>query len=196
MNTEPWNSPIAVPANTPAAIARYGAQPCLTLSTAMIAAHRPLTAPTERSISPSSSTSTTPIEISPTAVIWSTRLVRLTAVRKRVSCELEDQPDQGEHEDDPQLREVARDEAPQELAPGDSGPRRPRRRRSRHPHSSLASVPRSARDRATTSSWLASRPNSPAFWPSRSTKMRSATSKTSTRLWLITSTPSRGRAGA
>ena len=30
---------------------------------------------------------------------------------------------------------------------------------------------------------------SPAFWPSRSTKIRSATSNTSARLWLITTTP-------
>ena len=51
----------------------------------MIAAHRPLTAPTERSISPSSSTSTMPIETSPTAVIWSTRFDRLTELMKRGS---------------------------------------------------------------------------------------------------------------
>ena len=86
VNTEPWKSPIAVPANTPAAIARYGDQPCFTFSTAMIAAHRPLTAPTDRSISPSSSTSTMPIETSPTAVVWSTRFDRLTELRKRGSC--------------------------------------------------------------------------------------------------------------
>ena len=51
----------------------------------MIDAHRPLTAPTERSISPRSRTRTTPTEIRPTAVICSTRFVRLTAVRKRLS---------------------------------------------------------------------------------------------------------------
>ena len=49
----------------------------------MQAAARPLTAPTERSISPSRSTKTIPIEISPTAVIWSIRLVRFSAERKR-----------------------------------------------------------------------------------------------------------------
>ena len=54
-----------MPTRTPAAIARYGFQPCLTLSTAMTAAARPLTAPTERSISPSRSTKTMPIEIRP-----------------------------------------------------------------------------------------------------------------------------------
>ena len=83
VKSAPCATPIAIPHSTPAAIARYGSQPCLTLSTAITAAARPLTAPTERSISPSSSTYTTPTEIRPTAVIWSIRLVRLTAVRKR-----------------------------------------------------------------------------------------------------------------
>ena len=71
-----------MPVSTAAAMARYGFQPCFTLSTAITAAARPLTAPTDRSISPSSSTYTTPTEIRPTAVICSIRLVRLTAVRK------------------------------------------------------------------------------------------------------------------
>jgi hypothetical protein len=57
--------------------------PWRTLSTAITAAAKPLTAPTERSISPSSSTSTTPIEIVPTAAICSVRFVRLAAERKR-----------------------------------------------------------------------------------------------------------------
>ena len=86
VNTEPWKRPIAVPANTAAAIARYGDQPCCTFSTAMIEAHRPLTAPTERSISPSSSTCTIPIETRPTAHVWSTRFDRLTELMKRGSC--------------------------------------------------------------------------------------------------------------
>src|SRR3954467_1146017 len=51
----------------------------------MIDAPRPLTAPTDRSISPSRSTSTTPTEISPTPVIWRIRFVRLPAVRNRSS---------------------------------------------------------------------------------------------------------------
>ena len=85
MNTDPWKRPIAVPANTAAAIARYGDQPCCTFSTAMIEAHRPLTAPTERSISPSSSTCTIPIETRPTAHVWSTRFDRLTELMKRGS---------------------------------------------------------------------------------------------------------------
>ena len=77
--------PMVAPATTPAPMARYGFQPCLTLSTAMMAAHRPLTAPTDRSISPSSSTYTMPTLIRPTAVIWSIRFVRLVADRKRLS---------------------------------------------------------------------------------------------------------------
>ena len=83
VKSEPWSRPIAAPARMPAAIAGAGPQPCLTFSTAITAAHTPLTAPIERSISPSSSTSTTPTEIRPTAVIWRKRLVRLTAERKR-----------------------------------------------------------------------------------------------------------------
>ena len=51
----------------------------------MMAAHRPLTAPTDRSISPSSSTYTMPTLIRPTAVICSIRLVRLVDVRKLLS---------------------------------------------------------------------------------------------------------------
>ncbi len=63
-------------------MAAHPTQSCLVFSTAMTAAARPPTTPTERSISPSSSTSTTPTAMMPTAVIWSMRLVRLPAVRK------------------------------------------------------------------------------------------------------------------
>jgi hypothetical protein len=65
---KPLINPIAVPASRPTRIASAGDQPCWTVSTAMIPAHRPLTAPIERSISPSSRTSTTPIEMIPMAV--------------------------------------------------------------------------------------------------------------------------------
>ena len=75
------------PTPTPAMIAGTGAQPCLTLSTATIAAQTPDTAPTDRSISPSSRTSTTPTEISATAVICSDRLTMLVELRKRLSCD-------------------------------------------------------------------------------------------------------------
>ena len=80
---KPVKSPIAAPVASPATIASSGDHPCWTLSTAITEAASPLTAPTERSISPSSSTRTTPIEIVATPVIWSTRFERLTAVRKR-----------------------------------------------------------------------------------------------------------------
>jgi hypothetical protein len=81
----PWKSPIAAPAARAAAIAGTAGQPTFTDRLAMIAPASPLTAPTERSISPRSSTNTTPMEIVPTAAICSVRFVRLTAVRKR-SC--------------------------------------------------------------------------------------------------------------
>ena len=79
----PCSRPIVAPTARPARIAGHAPQPDLTERVAVTAAARPLTAPTERSISPSSSTSTTPTEIVPTAAIWRARLVRLTAVRKR-----------------------------------------------------------------------------------------------------------------
>ena len=48
----------------------------------MIAAHRPLTAPTDRSISPSSRMSTTPTDTVPIGAICSARFVRFAEVRK------------------------------------------------------------------------------------------------------------------
>ena len=56
LNRKPCEQPIAAPTATAAAIARYGFQPCLTFSTTITAPARPDTAPTERSISPSSNT--------------------------------------------------------------------------------------------------------------------------------------------
>ena len=79
---EPWKRPIAVPTSTPTRIAAQPGQPWLTVSTAMQAAATPLTIPTDRSISPSSSTSTTPTAMMPSDVIWSMRLVRFPEVRK------------------------------------------------------------------------------------------------------------------
>jgi len=79
----PLKSPIARPTPSPAKIPRSGGKPCWTLRTAITPAASPLTAPTERSISPSSRTSTTPIEIVAVAAICSVRLERLTAERKR-----------------------------------------------------------------------------------------------------------------
>ncbi len=76
-------SPIARPVASPATIASSAGQPLFTLSTPVTPAARPLTAATDRSISPRSSTSATPTEIIPTAAICSVRFVRLTLDRKR-----------------------------------------------------------------------------------------------------------------
>src|SRR5690349_1541729 len=83
VDTKPWNAPITTATSSAAPIAGTAPQPDFTDRLAMIAAHRPETAPTDRSISPSSSTSTTPTETIPTATVCSARLVRLTGVRKR-----------------------------------------------------------------------------------------------------------------
>ena len=72
----------------------------------------------------------------------------------------------------------------------------PRSRRSRRElllarrSSSSSSEPSPVIAETTCSSVVASALKSPAGRPSRKTKIRSATSKTSTRLWLITTTPS------
>src|SRR4051812_44429807 len=71
----PLKRPISAPVRSPARMASSGLQPCFTLSTAITPAASPLTAPTDRSISPSSRTSTTPTEIVPIAAIWSARFV-------------------------------------------------------------------------------------------------------------------------
>ena len=84
----PWKRPIARPTRSANRIDDQPVQPCLVFSTAMMAAARPLTTPTERSISPSSSTSTTPVAMMPTAVIWRNRLVMFPEVRK-FSSEME-----------------------------------------------------------------------------------------------------------
>ncbi|MGH3735167.1 MAG: hypothetical protein ACRDT6_06040 [Micromonosporaceae bacterium] len=70
----PCSTPIRAHASTTAAIPTTSATPMRTVSAASIAPARPETEPTDRSISPSSSTSTTPTEIAPVAAIWSVRL--------------------------------------------------------------------------------------------------------------------------
>ena len=66
---KPLKQPITVPTRSPRTIASAGSRPSLTEVTAITAAARPETAPTDRSISPSSRTKTTPIEIVATAAI-------------------------------------------------------------------------------------------------------------------------------
>jgi hypothetical protein len=77
----PYASPTTTPMTRAATIARASGQLLLTMPTAMIAAARPLTEPTERSISPRSSTSTMPMAIVPTAALWRVRLTRLRLER-------------------------------------------------------------------------------------------------------------------
>ena len=60
---------MTAPASMAAAIATSAGQPLLTMTTARIAADRPLTEPTERSISPSSRTSTMPSAMMPVAAL-------------------------------------------------------------------------------------------------------------------------------
>ena len=79
---KPWKRPTPRPTSSAARIAAQPGQSFLTLSTAITEAARPLTMPTDRSISPSSSTRTTPVAMIPSPAIWSIRLVRLPAVRK------------------------------------------------------------------------------------------------------------------
>ena len=78
----PWNAPIAAPTRRAIATAAGPGMPIFVLSTAMIAAHRPLTMPTVRSISPSSRTKTTPTAMVPTAAICSARLTRFSGLKK------------------------------------------------------------------------------------------------------------------
>ena len=77
----------------------------------MMAAHRPLTAPTDRSISPSSRMSTTPTDTVPIGAIWSARFVRFVEVRKFELATAKIRPDQREDDEDAQRAELA-------LAPG------------------------------------------------------------------------------
>ncbi|CAM5558595.1 hypothetical protein STANM309S_06514 [Streptomyces tanashiensis] len=62
---KPWMSPTAAPPTRATSSASHWFMPFRTLSTAKMAAHRPLTDPTERSISPSSRTKTIPTAIMP-----------------------------------------------------------------------------------------------------------------------------------
>ena len=147
-----------------------------------------------------------PTEISPIAVICSIRLVRFWAERKRSFLEPGRSPRSGPGRSPPAARRGR---------PGRAGAssragsrlllRRPPSaavciaRRSSSPPRPLGSVllgilaavadPGDRRDDVLLGGRVR-RAKSPAGRPSRRTKMRSATSKTSTRLWLITTTPS------
>src|SRR5690625_7312664 len=70
-----------LPARMAAAIAAAIGHPCFTNDTASIDAASPLTEPTERSISPTSNTHTTPSAITPTADDSINKLLKLALER-------------------------------------------------------------------------------------------------------------------
>jgi hypothetical protein len=95
------------PATTPTAIVGTGAHPCLTLSTVITPAAKPLTEPTDRSISPSSSTSTAPIETSRDLERQRREVER---GQEAAVGDLEDRPDYLQFQQDPRQRQIALDE--------------------------------------------------------------------------------------
>lgn len=66
---KPWMAPMTAPLAIAMRTASHSFMPCVTLSTATTAPETPLTEPTERSISPSSSTKMMPTAIMPVATI-------------------------------------------------------------------------------------------------------------------------------
>ena len=177
-------------------MARSAFQPCLTLSTAITPAASPLTAPTERSISPSSRTNTTPTEIVPIGrdlqrqvgqVDGREEAVVLQAGRSSRSPRSRSAP--GRSRARPEPRRVITLSRPSPLAP-----------RVRAVSVAL-SITRLLLDARALTIGTGDRRHDlllvvfsrfegrrPAL-PSRSTTIRSATSKTFSRLWLITTTP-------
>lgn len=79
---KPWRAPISAPPATAARIASHSFTPWVTARTATIAPETPLTEPTERSISPSSSTKMMPTAIMPVATMVIAMLVRFSGERK------------------------------------------------------------------------------------------------------------------
>ncbi len=79
---KPWMEPIRAPPTMAARMASHSFTPWVTARTATIAPDTPLTEPTERSISPSSSTKMMPMAIMPVPVIVIAMLVRFSGERK------------------------------------------------------------------------------------------------------------------
>ncbi len=79
---KPWIEPITAPPAMATRIASHSLTPLVTARTATIAPETPLTEPTERSISPSSSTKMMPTAIMPVATIVIAMLVRFSGDRK------------------------------------------------------------------------------------------------------------------
>ncbi len=92
---------MAVPRATASATAGLGHAVVDAFSTANTAAESPLTEPTERSISPSSSTNTMPTAMSPVPTMSMLRLDRLRGEERLVEAG-EDDPDGGEADQDGQ----------------------------------------------------------------------------------------------
>ncbi|MDQ0789825.1 hypothetical protein QFZ64_005322 [Streptomyces sp. B3I8] len=79
---KPCSAPMAAPAATAKSTAAHSGQPWLTARTAAMALAAPLTEPTDRSISPSSSTKTMPTEIMPVPTMVTEMSLRFCADRK------------------------------------------------------------------------------------------------------------------
>ncbi len=79
---KPCTAPMATAARMPISTASHSLTPWRTASTEESAAVTPATEPSDRSISPSSSTKTTPVAIRPGPAIHLVMLVRLSALRK------------------------------------------------------------------------------------------------------------------
>lgn len=79
---KPWTAPMTAPLAIATRIANHSFMPCVTVITATTAPETPLTEPTERSISPSSSTKTMPTAIMPVPTIVTEILLRFSAERK------------------------------------------------------------------------------------------------------------------
>ena len=81
--TRPWNAPMSAPAHSVMRIASPASTWWSTYSTPRIAPQSPLTMPTDRSISPTSSTMNRPTAIVPTAAICRARFDKFCGDRKR-----------------------------------------------------------------------------------------------------------------
>lgn len=79
---KPWIAPMAAPLARAMMTDSHSLTPFVTLSTAVMAPATPLTEPTDRSISPSSSTKMMPTDIMPVATIATAMLLRFSAERK------------------------------------------------------------------------------------------------------------------
>ena len=150
-----------MPAKTAAAIARYGDHPCCTFSTAMIAAAKPAHRADREVDLAEQQHEHDPDRDQAHRSHLQDQVRQVDRAHEARLLDVEDDPDHRQREDDAQLREVARHEAPQELEL-DCGPRRPRRPL-RRPCSSLSPpFPDAPVIAATTWSWLVCRSNSPA----------------------------------